>query len=329
MIRIDHQAYFHSFGAYFQIVCTLVILFSLWSTCKNSGNQATISEVFFGTYNGTGFSNYPYVVLIGTLSALYSLVGYEAAGHMAEETVNAGKSVPCGILYTIIGTSVCGFIYIISLLFATAHNVDFFVKSDFTVTDVFKKCSGNEMASILTVFIICNMFFSGMSSETVTVRLAFALARDGGFPYSKTLRYVDPRTRTPIYSVVLVFLTGVVLLLLDLVSTTAFTAVTSISTIGYQISYAIPIILRITYFRNRFIGADFQLGKYSFMCGLISSIFLVFTSILFTFPTEYPITIENFNYSIFVFIGFAGVATSYWVCHAQYMFKGPRIQNHE
>lgn len=50
--------------------------------------------------------------------ALFSFSGYEAGAHMAEETTNASKSAPYGILYTCLLCSVIGFIYLLGLLFA-------------------------------------------------------------------------------------------------------------------------------------------------------------------------------------------------------------------
>jgi amino acid transporter len=89
LLRIDHQAYIHTIGAAFQVLCTLTILTTLTLTCDTAGNLATPAEVFTGTYNGTGFESFIYVAFIGTLSALYSFTGYEAAGQMAEETYDA------------------------------------------------------------------------------------------------------------------------------------------------------------------------------------------------------------------------------------------------
>jgi len=49
-----------------------------------------------------------------------------------------------------------------------------------------------------------------------------------------------------------VFVIDSFLVLLPLISDTAFSAITQISTIGYSTSYAIPIILRVTVSRNTF-----------------------------------------------------------------------------
>jgi amino acid transporter len=58
------------------------------------------------------------VVLIGLLNACYGFSGYEAGGHMAEETVNSSKSAPKGIIYACIATALTGFLYLLGLLYS-------------------------------------------------------------------------------------------------------------------------------------------------------------------------------------------------------------------
>jgi amino acid transporter len=76
-LRIDHQGSIFVFGAFFQVATTIIILFSLAIACPMMRPQASAEEVFFGTYNGTGFENFGYVSLIGLLSAFYCFTGYE------------------------------------------------------------------------------------------------------------------------------------------------------------------------------------------------------------------------------------------------------------
>lgn len=113
---------------------------------------------------------------------------------------------------------------------------------------VHNKHGSLAMASLL----IINLFFAGFSSLTVTSRIGFAIARDGGLPGSKYFYKINPKNKTPDRVIALVFCFDTLLCLMPLVSTTAFIAITSITTIGYQISYAIPIFLRLTVSRSTF-----------------------------------------------------------------------------
>jgi amino acid transporter len=135
LLRVDHQSNLHVLAAFWQVCCTLIILVILVTTC--SQDRFTFTEVLTVTYNGTGFSSMPYVVLIGTLSALYTFTGYESAGHMAEETVNASTSVPWGIVYTCGATSITGLVYWLTLLLAS-KDLEGIVESDLGVTYIFR-----------------------------------------------------------------------------------------------------------------------------------------------------------------------------------------------
>ena len=168
--------------------------------------------------------------------------------------------------------------------------------------------------------LIISTFFAGISSLTVTSRIAFAMARDGAFPASSYIRVIYPATKSPLATVALVFIVDALLLLLPLGTTVALTAVLSITVIGalalarppspalrapqcyaraaqvarkhahvppagltaagYQVSYAIPLVLRVIY-RDTFVPGAFSLGAFSLPIHIIASSWLLFTSLIF------------------------------------------------
>jgi len=323
LLRIDKQGWMTNFAAIWQTSATIIIVVTILVTCSRQHHLASPDQVFFQTYNGTGFSSMGYVTLIGLLSALYSFSGYEAGGHMAEETRGAYKSAPMGILWTCVTSAIVGFIYWLGLLFASASDVAGFVSHSGSTTSIFEKCTGTSIGFTLSLILIVNMYFSGQSSLTVTARIVFAMARDGALPGSSILKVVNSKTQTPTATVILVFLVDSLLLLLNLVNSTAFIAVTSIATIGYQISYAIPIFMRLTYSSNTFVKGPFNLGRFGEVTGWISVIFLSFTSLCFLFPTSYPITMQNMNYTPLILIFTLAIGIIHWNFFAKHDFTGP------
>jgi len=180
--------------------------------------------------------------------------------------------------------------------------------------------------------LIINLFFAGFSSMTVTSRIGFAMARDGALPCSKFWYRINQRTKTPDRIIFLVFLTDVLFCLLPLISEYAFSAITSITTIGYQISYAVPIVLRLTVSRNTFQKSSFHLGPFSEVIGWVSVVWLVITSIFFLLPNQFDDNMRetptNFNYTPVVLVGFFIIAMVYWFLPAPYgarhFFVGPK-----
>ena len=100
-------------------------------------------------------------------------------------------------------------------------------------------------------------------------------------------------------SVVFCFVTDIVLLFLPLATLNvpqastlgpiAFNAIISITVIGFQISYAIPILMRVTYQRNSFLRTDFNLGRFGVAAGWVAFVWLFGTSCIFFWPTASPV----------------------------------------
>lgn len=59
----------------------------------------------------------------------------------------------------------------------------------------------------------------------------------------------------------LVFVFDFLLLLLPLVSSTAFNAILSITTIGFQVSYALPIMLKLIYAWDTFPETEMTIAR--------------------------------------------------------------------
>jgi amino acid transporter len=151
------------------------------------------------------------------------------------------------------------------------------------------------------------------------------MARDGVFPFSNYLRWIFETTQIPLANVIFVFIIDSLLLLLQLASTTAFSALIAIATLGFQISYLMPILFRCTTARHTFELGEFNLGRLSVPIAIISCIWLFITSIFMFFPFDYPVTKTNMNYAIVIIGGVALIPLIYWIVSARHRFVGPNI----
>lgn len=77
----------------------------------------------------------------------------------------------------------------------------------------------------------------------------------------------------------------------------AFSAATSIATMGLYISYGIPILLRILG-RARFTKGPFHLGFLSIPIAATAVTWIMFISIVFILPEENPVGSQSLNYTI-------------------------------
>jgi len=60
----------------------------------------------------------PYVAVIGLLISQYTITGFDASAHLAEETRNAARSSPIGVLMSVAISAVFGWFLMLSYLFA-------------------------------------------------------------------------------------------------------------------------------------------------------------------------------------------------------------------
>jgi amino acid transporter len=77
---------------------------------------------------------------------------------------------------------------------------------------------------------------------------------------------------------------------------TAFSAVTSVATIGLYISYAIPIAAKLVN-KKQFKRGPLHLGPASDIIGAIAVLWICFITVLFVLPPVSPITPVNMNYA--------------------------------
>ncbi len=289
-------------------------------------HHASAHYVFTSIYNTTGWHSTFYVLLLGLLLAQYTFTGYDASAHMTEETHNASRSGPRGIVMSILVSLIAGWVLLIGITFAIqkAH-YSTYLGALVPPAQVFATAIGDTGAKLLLLVIIGAQLFCGMSSVTANSRMIYAFSRDGALPGSAIWHKVNKRTRTPTNAIWLAAAGALILGLPYLWNSAAYAAVTAIATIGLYIAYVTPTFLRLRQ------GASYQrgpwhLGRWSYLVGIIAVIWVVFITILFMLPTASPIHWGNFNYTVVavvVVIGFAGI---YWLVSAKNWFTGPKVQ---
>jgi len=167
--------------------------------------------------------------------------------------------------------------------------------SDNALVNLFVLTIGQSGAIALSILLVINIFFAGNSSVTITSRITFALARDKALPFSDTFYALNKSTKSPFNAIMLIWFVDVILLLIGLGNSTAFVAITALTTIGFQLSYAVPIWMRITYSANTFEQSAFSLGRLSYPIHCIAAVWLVATSLLFFWPSEFPVDGEKYE----------------------------------
>ncbi|XP_043696295.1 amino-acid permease BAT1 homolog [Telopea speciosissima] len=329
-LSISFLSFFGQLAAAWNIlgVFVLMILIPTVATEKASANFVF---THFNTDNGQGINSKVYIFVIGLLMSQYTLTGYDASAHMSEETKDADKNGPKGIISAIGISIVVGWAYLLGITFAVT-NIPNLLSSDndaggYAIAEVFyqafKSRYGSGVGGIICLGVVAvAIFFCGMSSMTSNSRMAYAFSRDGAMPFSSLWHQVN-KQEVPLYAVWLSACISFCMALPSLRSLVAFQAMVSIATIGLYIAYALPIFFRVTLARKSFIPGPFNLGRYGILVGWVAVLWVSTITVLFSLPVAYPVTKDTLNYTPVAVGGLLILTVSAWIISARHWFKGP------
>ncbi|KAF3760458.1 amino acid transporter [Cryphonectria parasitica EP155] len=287
--------------------------------------------VFSTFYDGTGLEGIgwsmraspAYVAMCGCLMSQYTLTGFDASAHLSEETRRADWSAPIGVVSSVGFSAIFGFFVLLAFLFSIQNFADT-LDNEYSqpvlkiLVDVFGE---NGALAVFSIIIIC-VWHCGLFSMTSNSRMMFAFSRDGGIP--EFFHKVDQRFRSPIRAIWLAATLSFILALPSLGSTVAFSAATSIATIGLYISYGLPILIGIIWHRNfTAMKGPFNLGGMSRVIAGGACAWIACITVVFCLPESNPVTSQTLNYTV-VAVGIIGIfAIGSWVLWAHRWFTGP------
>ncbi|KAJ8762948.1 hypothetical protein K2173_023077 [Erythroxylum novogranatense] len=318
-----------------QVTGGLVVIIMLPLVASPTQSASYVFTHFEMAPDSTGISSKPYAVIMAVLLSSYCLYGYDAAAHITEETKGSDRTGPLAILSSIGIISVFGWAYNLALTFSIKECDLNYLYDENNETGgalvpaqiIYDAFHGRYHSSAGAVLFLCiisgSFFFCGLSATTCAGRLVYALSRDKGIPFSHIWRRIHPKYKVPVNAVwlsaTISILLGLPILKLDVV----FTAIISISTIGWVGGYAVPIFARLVMAEEDFTPGPFYLGKARRPICLVAFLWICYTCSTFLLPTVYPIRWRTFNYAP-VALGACLISIMlWWFLDARKWFKGP------
>ncbi len=208
------------------------------------------------------------------------MIGFDASGHIAEETKNASVVAGRGIISSVVATGILGFATTILFLFCTPDlDTLFALEAPQPFVQIYALALGKGPSIFMTVIasvglILVRIFCTALSldelicrSQSTSVaivaasRLIFAVARDGVLPLSWWIGKVDA-SRQPRNAVTVMFVFGALILCTILPSQVAFTSLVSAGGIPTTAAYGLISLLRLTMTPDDFKGSHFYLGRW-------------------------------------------------------------------
>jgi amino acid transporter len=167
--------------------------------------------------------NYLPVFLVGAFMALFVVYGFDTAGTFGEETVDASRQAPRGVLSSIWISGIVGAIFLLAVTLSF-KDVGAAVKTGqaagFPIADTIKDnltqtLFGNfTLGDLYLVMILVAVYVCTLAIQGATVRLMFSMGRDRRLPFGGLWGHVSPTFKTPVNSAVAVGVLGAIPLLL-------------------------------------------------------------------------------------------------------------------
>lgn len=170
----------------FHIFMFFAVIIPLWILAP----KASAREVFidgFDASNG-GWPNLGLSLLIGQVSAIWGCLGSDAAAHMAEETKDAGRTVPRAMMWGYVLNGIMGIVLVVTVCFALPDLYEALNdETGWPFLYAFSTSMSLPGVNAITTGVLVLIFASNVSYSASTGRETFAFARDNGLPFAKFL----------------------------------------------------------------------------------------------------------------------------------------------
>jgi amino acid transporter len=180
------------------VVFALILLFF--------ANHQPVSILFDTSYtSGLADGNYSAVFLVGMFMALFVVYGFDTAGTFGEETIDAGRQAPRGILSAIWLSGIVGAIFLLAVTLSfkdinatIAEGQAFGFPIATTIKDNLTFAIGGiTLGDLYLVVILIAVYVCTLAIQGATLRLMFSMGRDRRLPFGGAWAKVNSTFRTP------------------------------------------------------------------------------------------------------------------------------------
>jgi urea carboxylase system permease len=197
------------------VVFALILLFF--------ANHQSPAILFDTSYtNDLAGNGYLPVFLVGMFMALFVVYGFDTAGTFGEETVDAGRQAPRGVLSAIWISGIVGAIFLLAVTLSfrdVGAAVKLGQEFGFPIAETIKQnltfsLGFTNLGDLYLVMILVAVFVCTLAIQGATTRLMFSMGRDRRLPFGGAWGRVNPTFRTPANAAIAVGVLGAIPLIL-------------------------------------------------------------------------------------------------------------------
>ena len=234
-------------------IAGLTILLLIVAAVRSMGHWSNLTST--GAVPALGYYKWLGPFMLATLLGADTIVGFESASNLAEETHEPHRVIPKAMIRAVLVSGVVGFAFLVVLAFATNKAA---YASAAPVATIVRDVLGGVVQKIFLVFVCVSIFACGMIIMVTNGRLIFAMARDRRLPGHQFLNRVPRATGGPSWATVLAAVLGAVITLALRTHTSALTTLFTASTIMPALLYAGTVLLYV--FSSRRAGPQVTSG---------------------------------------------------------------------
>jgi amino acid transporter len=239
IISIRAATWFNNVGASAELIGTLgltaILAVGLFFFADKQG-PSVLTQVGSATGGPINITT----VGLAMLLPVYTLLGWEGSADLAEETRDPRKTAPTAMFRSVIISGVAAFfVYAVFAMAIPGSIAETVNQTGNPLIYVFQYHFGSGLALVLKIVAFVAIFSALLANVTVATRMCFSLARDNMLPGSSALKKVNHRTRTPIYSILLI---GAVALIINALSAGLIARVVAIVAVTYYGTYVFTLV---------------------------------------------------------------------------------------
>lgn len=302
---------------------TIIVVCIVLSVKADVGRHTAAYALGHYTSLFSGYGGFTF--FIGLLPPAYTFSALGMISSMAEEVANPTTKVPWALSLCVPVGGIAGLFFILPICFTLPPMADI-VDAPYgqVLPYIFHMVMGTRGGGVgLSALVLMIVLFCSISITNAASRTTWAFARDSALPLSRVWAHVNTRLQVPLWALVLTTVVQMLLGLINLGNSTAFTAFISMGVIALAASYAIPIVISMLHGRREVSNARWNCGKVGWVINVMAVSWIIFEVFLFSMPGSLPVTPVSMNYASVVWAGFGVLAAIWYIVHARKVYKGP------
>lgn len=219
---------------------------------------------------------FPMAFLLGA----FTIVGFESAANLTEETKNPERTIPRAMVQAVISLGVLGFLFLVAVT-ALVENSTELADSATPIATIITSVLGPVIGRILLVLVVISIFSCGLVITMSGTRLVWAMSRDKRFPAWQLLSRINPKSDTPLAATVFYFIVTQALLAIFAGSDDALFVLFSAATLLPALIYAGTVLMYALKRKSLPKSRGFGLGRFEIPVLVLAGIWLIYELLIF------------------------------------------------